>query len=71
MKHGKGKSAIYTCDFCGASSRGQSSLFLSPLDRSTAICNCCVGNVPKSFGRVVVVLRRPAEAAAVPQPAGG
>ena len=53
MKHSHGDSAIYTCDFCGMSSRGDASMFLSRIDKATAICKPCVDGLPLVYGKVI------------------
>lgn len=65
MKHGTGESAIYTCDFCGTSNKGDASMFVSPLDKSAAICKPCVDGLPVVFGKVLTLsAQRPAVIAA-------
>ncbi len=56
MKHGQGDATIYTCDFCGMSSKGAASMFVSSLDRKSAICKPCVEAMLPVYGKVVEVL---------------
>lgn len=55
MKHGTGENAIYTCNFCGTSSRSGVSMFFSPLDKQTAVCKPCVDGFPQVWGTVLTV----------------
>lgn len=55
MKHGTGENTIYTCNFCGTSSRSGASMFISRLDKQTAVCQPCVDGFPEVWGTVLTI----------------
>lgn len=58
MKHGTDSQAFHICDFCGMSSKGEVSMFISPIDKSTAICKPCVDGLPMVWGKVIEYSRQ-------------
>lgn len=58
MKHSTDSKVFHTCDFCGMSSKGDVSMFISPLDESTAICKPCVDGLPMVWGKIIEFSRQ-------------
>lgn len=49
-------SMFHICDFCGASSKGAVSIFVSALDENVAICKKCVDAAPSVVGKIITRL---------------
>ena len=70
MKCGSGEATVHLCDFCGMSSKGGVSMFISELDGAAAICKTCVDRLPQVYGKVLTVVPRVTPAMQLAQKVG-